>query len=205
MNRNSLISLAYPVFNAVVVLGLSNAIWNAFHAHDFIPLALLGVVATAYAVGLLLYVVRADFATTVNQRLTAGGIYLLAAFTTDTTVEESLFASSASGYHFSGWSGAIINASLIGSLLLGLAFLSVLIKPKYGNLVALVGASLAWPYFAYLAWHLPWRDFVWLVTIHSGGKLEVMAVFSLLAATIYSTFRLRFERENGWGIRSRAN
>jgi len=193
------------VFNAVVVLALSNAVWNAFHAHDFIPLALLGVVTTAYAVGLLLYIVRPDFATTVNQRLTAGGIYLLAAFTTDSTVEESLFISSASGYHFSGWPGATINASLIGSLLLGLAFLSVLIKPQYGNLVALVGACLAWPYFAYLAWHLPWRDFVWLVTIHSGGKFEVISVFSLLAATTYSIFRLCFERENGWGFRRRTN
>ena len=141
-----------------------------------------------YCFGLLLLLLRSDHAKTVNQRLSGGGIYLVAAFFTDVTVEDSLFESSANGFHLSGWPAAITNTSLIGSLLLGLAFLLMLIRPRYAKLPALVGACLAWPYFGYLAWSLPWRDFIWLVKIHWDGEFQVIAIFSLVVATAYSIF-----------------
>jgi hypothetical protein len=159
-------------------------------------LTVFGIAMATYCFGLLLFLLRSDHAKTVNQRLSGGGgIDLVAAFFTDVIVEDSLFESSANGYHLSGWPPAITNASLIGSLLLGLAFLLMLIKPR-AKLPGLVGACLAWPYFGYLAWSLPWRDFIWLVKIHWDGEFQVIAIFSLVVATAYSIL--------GWVARPKA-
>ena len=63
-----------------------------------------------------------------------------------------MYMSEAAGRPYSGWWRGLLNASLLGSLLLVVAFLAVLIRPRYGYVAALLGASLSWPYFALLSW-----------------------------------------------------
>ena len=179
------------LFNGIAVLVSSNAAWNAVKARDLFPVVLFIFIASVYFCGFVLHVAQHRLARAVNHRLWAGGIYLLSAFTTAVTVDDLRFMAAAGGRPYSGWPRALFTASLIGSLVLGLAFMTVLIRPRYGYIVALVGACLAWPSFADLAWNLPWRDFVWLVTIHWDGELQVAAVLSLTAATVYSILQLK--------------
>jgi hypothetical protein len=145
-----------------------------------------GLIAATYVLGLVLGLIRHRLADPVNDRLRAAGIYLFAAFTTAVTADDLMYISAMSGRPFSGLPRLLPNTSLIGSLVMALAVLAVLIKPRYGYFAALFGGGLLCPYFVLLAWNLPWHDFVWLVTIHWDGKLEVLAVISLAVAMAYS-------------------
>jgi hypothetical protein len=192
MNWTSLRPIVWSVlFNGVAFLISGNAARNALANRDFLAASIFAVVASAFLCGTLLHAAQHRLAGTVNQRLCAGGIYLFAAFTTALTVDDLMYMSEAAGRSYSGWWRGLLNASLLGSLVLVVAFLAVLIRPRYGYVAALLGTSLSWPYFALLSWHLPWRDFVWLVTIHWDGELQVAAVLSLAIGTVYSLLQLR--------------
>jgi hypothetical protein len=192
------------IFNSAAVLVLGSEARNAFDTHAFAWAAGFSLFASAYLLGVFLHIGQFRLADRVNLCLRAGGIYLFAALTTALTVTDLTYEADAVGRPYSGWAAAACNASLIGSLLLALSFLTVLIKPHYGYAVAMVGTCLSWPYFAVLASSLPWRDFVWLVTIHWDGRLQVAAVFALVAATAYSIFQLgTLPRLQGWLLRTR--
>jgi hypothetical protein len=120
----------------------------------------------------------------------AAGLYFFAAFTTAVTVDDLMYMAKASGHPFLGWPYFVLTTSLLGSLGLAIASLATLFRPRFGNIAALTCAGILFPYFAFMAWNLPWRDFVWLVTIHWDGKLEVTAIFSLTAALAYSSFEV---------------
>ena len=81
--------------------------------------------------------------------------------------------------------------AIVGCIILALACLVALLHFSYGAVLGTFGACLCWPYFGVLAMYLPWRDFVWLVTIHFHGWMEVWSIFGLFAATIYSLWQLR--------------
>src|SRR5437667_561743 len=164
MSRTTVWELGWVlVLNGVAVLVLGSEAQDAFHAHAFVWATGFALVASAYLLGLFVQIGQFRLAGSINGRLRAGGVYLFAALTTALTVTDLMYEADAVGRPFSGWPGAACNASLTGSLLLAVSFLTVLIKPGYGWAVALVGTCLSWPYFALLAWNLPWRDFVWLV------------------------------------------
>ncbi len=192
MNWTWLRRLGWPLlFNCVAVLVSGHAALNALSSRDFFWAVVFALIASAFLVGVLLHVAQHCLAGLVNHRCSAGGIYLFAAFTTALTVDDLMYMAEAGGRPYSGWVRALSTASLLGSLVLGFAFLTVLVKPRYGYIAALLGASLSWPCFAYLAWNLPWRDFIWLVTVHWDGELQVAAVFSLATGTVYSLVQLR--------------
>jgi hypothetical protein len=187
MDSTSLRSLTLLlIYNVVAVLVAGKATLNAARDHDFVWALVFGLVAMTYVLGLLLGLIRHPSADPVNRRLRAGGIYFLAAFTTAVTADDLMYITEMAGRPFSGWSRLLLYASLAGSFVMALAVLAILIKPRYGHIAALVGSGFLFPYFALLAWNMPWRDFVWLVTIHWDGKLEVLALISLAAATAYS-------------------
>jgi hypothetical protein len=118
---------------------------------------------------------------------------LFTAFTTDVSVDDLTYLANANGQPFRGGWHALLVISLIGSLVLVIASVSALIKPRYGHIAAVLGAGLTWPYFAYVAWNLPWRDFRWLVTTQwdeALGALNVWAVLSLIISTACSVASL---------------
>jgi hypothetical protein len=183
------------IFNVVAAFVSAKAALNAVSDNDFVWAVVFGIVATIYVLGLLLGLIRHRLADPVNRRLRAGGIYLFAAFTTAVTAYDLMYISEMAGRPFSGLPRVLLYASLVGSLVMAFAVLAVLIKPRYGYIAALLGAGLLCPYFALLAWNLPWRDYIWLVTIHWDGNLEVLAVISLAVAMAYSIRHLwRTER-----------
>jgi len=191
MKWTTLRGFGWPLlFDVVAVLVSSNAARNALNSRGFLWAAVFALIASAYVFGGILHITRHRLAGPLNRRLCAGGVYLFAAFTTAVTVDDLMYLAEAGGQPYSGWPRLLLNASLIGSLALGVAFLAVLVKPRYGYVPALVGASLSAPYFAYLAWSLPWRDFGWLVTIPWDGELQVAGVLSLATAVAYSVFQL---------------
>lgn len=133
----------------------------------------------------------------VNVRLQAAGIYFFAAFTTAVSVDDLMYMASAGGHPYQGWWHTILVTSLVGSLVLAGAFIAALVKPRYGYVAGLVGACLAWPYFVNVACNLPWRNFVWLITIHWDGKLNVEAATRPLSHNIIAlTEKLSLRRQS---------
>jgi hypothetical protein len=178
------------VFDGTAVLVFGDAAWEALQHRDFLPLTLFTIFGAMYCAGFLMQISDHRAARAVNVRLQAAGIYFFTAFTTAVSVDDSMYMASAGGHPFQGWWHTILVTSLVGSLVLAGAFVAALVKPRFGYLAGLVGACFAWPYFMNVAWNLPWRNFVWLITIHWDGKLNVEAVLSLFAATAFSTAKL---------------
>lgn len=202
MKRSSLRAVWTLLFNGTAVLLLGHAGWGALRSRDFVPVSLFTIFTAAYSVGLLMQVSRYRLARATNVRLQAAGIYLFTAFTTELPVDDLMYMANASGQPYRGWGHAVLLISLLGSLVLAIACILALIKPRYGHIAAVFGAVLSWPYFAYVAWNLPWRDFVWLVTIHWDGELNVAAVLSLIVASAYSIASLVNRRAPATGIAS---
>jgi hypothetical protein len=174
------------LFNGAAVLLLLRGGWNAFRARDFIPMALLMIFAALYSVGFFMQATEHRVARAANIRMQVAGVYLFTALMTFVSVDDLMYMANASGQPYQGVWHAILVLSSLGSLTLAIACISALIKPRYGHIVATLGVSLSWPYFAYLAWNLPWNDFGWLITIHWDGALNVLAVLSLFISTVCS-------------------
>jgi hypothetical protein len=133
VNWTRLRSIGWPLlFDCVAVLVSGNAARNAFAFRDFPWAVVFALVASAFFSAMLLDVAQHRLAGTVNHHLRAGGIYLFAAFTTAVTVDDLMYMAEAEGRPYSGWAGALATASMLGSLVLALAFLAVLVKPRYG-------------------------------------------------------------------------
>ena len=152
------------------------------------------VFAAVYSIGLFMQIRGQRLARATNLRLQVAGVYLFTALMTFVSVDDLMYLADASGQPYRGRWHAILVISSFGSLALAVACVSALIKPEYGHIVAVLGVSLIWPYFAYVAWNLPWGDFVWLVTIHWDGALDVEAVLSLVVATACSIAGLTIRR-----------
>ena len=190
MNRASARTIWTLLFNSTAVLLLGRAGWRALQARDFFFLSLFTILAAAYSAGLLMQISQHRVAPALNVRLQVAGVYLFTAFTTYVSVDDLMYMANANGSPFHGRWHTLFVISLIGSLLLAIASVSALVKPQYGHIAAVLGASLAWPYFAYVAWNLPWGDFRWLVTIQWDGELNVEAVLWLIVTTACSVASL---------------
>lgn len=192
VNWTRLRTFGWPtLFNCAAVFVCVKAAYRAFAFHDFTWAITFALIAVAFLFGSALLFSQHRLAGPVNHRLQAGGIYLFTALTNALTVDDFTFMAQAGGRPYSGWPHALMNLSMFGSLTLCAASFASFIKPRYGYVIASVGATLSWPYFGYLSWNLPWRDFVFLVTIHWDGELQVTAIGSLAIASVYSLMQLR--------------
>lgn len=178
------------VFNFAGALICGKAAVRAASNHDFLWASIFALIGCTYLFGVGLSIIQHRCAAPLNHRMRAAGLYFFAAFNTALTVDDLMYMAEASGRPFSGWTHVVLTTSQFGSLGLGIASLATLFRPRLGNIAALTCAVVLCPYFAWVACDLPWRDFVWLVTIHWDGELEVTAIFSLTAALAYSIFQL---------------
>ena len=119
------------------------------------------------------------------RTILAGILFAAVAVATANWLEYAFFERRGYGYPMVLW------IALIGSALFTLGCIIVFFRYRYGIMVGLAAALASWPYFGLLAWHLQWRDFLWLVRIHYHGTDQVAAVFLLVIATVYSLFQLR--------------
>lgn len=77
-----------------------------------------------------------------------------------------------------------------GCLLYVLGCAVSLLRYRFGVVLGVVAAGLSWPHFALLAASIPWRDFAWVLKSDVGGGPKIIALFGLLAATIWSLWQL---------------
>lgn len=93
---------------------------------------------------------------------------------------------------FEGYGGKILmRVAVLGSATFVVGGLVSLFQARYGVMLGSVAAILSWPYFAALSMYVPWRDLGWFVRTRDHGADQIVAIFFLLAATVYCLTQLR--------------
>ena len=117
--------------------------------------------------------------------------YVAAAVTTANWIDYAMWPEQPYGHQI------LLRISFVGSGLFGIGCLVSLFRFRSASIFGMAGACFSWPYFSILAADMPWSKFVWLVTVHDHGAAQVMSIFFLTMATVFSLIGM-------WGwVRSR--
>lgn len=122
-----------------------------------------------------------------KRKVFAAILYAVTAATTANWLDYAFFAWQVYGYKVP----LLLWVALTGCAGLLLACFVSFFSYRYGMFLGLAGLCMAWPYFGALAWNLPWERFIWLIRFQDHGPSQVIAVFMLVALTVYSIARLR--------------
>jgi len=119
-----------------------------------------------------------------RHRIITATLFAAAAISTANWIDWALDPIQPYGHPF------LLKVALAGSLLFLIACLLAVFANRYAALAGYAAMLLSWPYFALLGVSMPWKNFFWLARIHEHGAAQVIAIVTLLAATIYSSPQL---------------
>ena len=113
-----------------------------------------------------------------KRRIFGGILYLITATGTAFSLANGLDAQY-------GWSN-LMRIALAGSAAFALAALMCLLKTHYSIMVGLLAVCLAWVYFGPVVADVPWRSISSYVSIRYDLHDEVISIFFLFLATVYT-------------------